>query len=139
MLPPVPPAVKGKQVASRPLTAGGTGGDVSVASKEVSPILFYKGEMKMLKANLNTTYVADIVRTGTSIHGEYEMVLLKVNGDHARLPIWVQNVPCGIVEGGKFVIENILGVGIRHVPPSERYDKWQDEFSIEAIVKPIEA
>ena len=91
----------------------------------------------MLKANVNVTYTAEMVRTGQSPRGEYEMVLLKTNGDHARLPIWVKNVPSGVVEGGKFIIAQITGAGIRHIKPSERYDKWRDEFSIEAIVQPV--
>ena len=91
----------------------------------------------MLKANLNVVYVAEMVRVGKSMKGDYEMVLLKTNGDHARLPIWVKNVPSGIVEGGKFVIKEITGAGIRHIKPSERFDKWQDEFSIDAVVCPV--
>ena len=92
----------------------------------------------MLKANLNTVYTADVVRAGISSRGMYEMVLLKAAGnDRARIPIWVENVPSGITEGSKFIIQRITGAGIRHIKPSERFDKWQDEFSIDAIVIPV--
>ena len=92
----------------------------------------------MLKAELNVTYTAEMVRVGTNIRGEYEMVLIKASGtDKARIPIWVKNVPSGIVEGGKFVINAITGASIRHIPPSESFDRWQDEFSIDAVVSPV--
>lgn len=90
----------------------------------------------MLKANIDVVYTAEMVKSGISPRGPYEMVLFKSNGDHARLPIWVKNVPSGVVEGGKFVIKSITGAGIRHIKPSERYDKWQDEFSIDAVINP---
>ena len=90
----------------------------------------------MLKAKTNTIYTAEKIHRGTNLRGEYEMILFTVAGDHARLPIWVKNVPCGVEEGKKFTIDVIEGAGIRHIKPSERYDKWQDEFSIDAIVSP---
>lgn len=91
----------------------------------------------MLKVNVNVTYTADMVRYGQSPRGEYEMVLLRGLASNDRIPIWVKNVPSGIVEGGRFVIQEITGAGIRHIKPSERYDKWQDEFSIDAIIVPV--
>lgn len=92
----------------------------------------------MLKAEVNIVYTAELVRAGISPRGEYEMVLIKSPGsDRTRIPIWVKNVPSGVVEGGKFVINAITGAAIRHIPPSGRFDKWQDEFSIDAVVMPV--
>ena len=92
----------------------------------------------MLKAELNVVYTAEMVRAGTNVRGDYEMVLIKATGsDPTRIPIWVKNVPCGVVEGGKFIINSITGAAIRHIPPSANYDKWQDSFSIDAVVMPV--
>ena len=92
----------------------------------------------MLKINVNVTYTAEFFRAGTNVRGEYEMVVLKAEGnDRARIPIWVKNVPCGVEEGGKFKIAEITGAGIRHIPPSDRFDKWQDEFSLDAVLMPV--
>lgn len=92
----------------------------------------------MLKAEINVTYTAEMVRAGVSSRGEYEMVLIKSPGaDRTRIPIWVKNVPSGITEGGKFVINAITGASIKHIPPSASFDRWQDEFSIDAVVMPV--
>lgn len=92
----------------------------------------------MLKADLNTIYTAEKVRVGTSKRGDYEMILIKASGnDYSRMPIWVSNTPSGVVEGGKFVISAIEGASIRHIKPSVRFDKWQTEFSINAVVVPV--
>lgn len=92
----------------------------------------------MLKANVNTIYTAELVRKGISSKGHYEMVLLKAAGnDLARIPIWVENIPCGIEQGMKFRIAEITGAAIRHIKPSDRFDKWQDEFSLTAVVVPV--
>ena len=91
----------------------------------------------MLKVNVNVTYTAEMVRYGQSPRGEYEMVLLKGNSNNDRIPIWVKNVPSGVEEGRRFIIQEITGAGIRHIKPSDRFDKWQDEFSIDAIVIPV--
>lgn len=92
----------------------------------------------MLKAEINVVYTAEMVRAGTNRRGEYEMVLIKSPGnDPTRIPVWVKNVPCGVVEGGKFVINAITGASIKHFPPSDRFDKWQTEFSIDAVVAPV--
>lgn len=91
----------------------------------------------MIKAEIGITYTAELVRAGVSSRGEYEMVLIKAPGNNrSRIPIWVKNVPSGVAEGSKFVIEAITGASIRHIPPSERFDRWQDEFSIDAVVTP---
>lgn len=91
----------------------------------------------MLKVNVNVTYTAELVRCGQSTKGNYEMVLLRGNNNKDRIPIWVKNVPCGVAEGSRFIIQEITGAGIRHIKPSDRFDKWQDEFSIDAIVIPV--
>lgn len=91
----------------------------------------------MLKMLVGVPYIAETVHCGQSSRGAYEMIVFKNQEDHARIPIWVTNVPCGIVAGSKFVIENISGATIRHIKPSERFDKWQDEFSVNAVVIPV--
>lgn len=92
----------------------------------------------MLKVKVDVVYTAELYRAGTSVRGEYEMVLLKADGkDRARIPIWVQNVPCGVSEGSKFKIKEIVGAGIRHIPPSDSFDRWQDEFSLDAVLMPV--
>lgn len=94
----------------------------------------------MLNAKIDTVYTADKVHKGTSVKGEWELIVLKAEGsDKARLPIWVQNVPCNITEGMKFTIAMISGASIKHIKPSEKFDKWQDEYSIDAYVLPYEA
>ena len=92
----------------------------------------------MLKTNINTVYTAKTIYSGTSSKGDWEMVVMEAEGsDKARMPVWIVNVPSGITEGSKFMIESITGAAIRHIKPSERFDKWQDEFSINAVVKPV--
>ena len=92
----------------------------------------------MLDARIDAVYTAEVVKTGTSKLGDYEMILLKAGGnDLARIPIWVKNVPSNVTQGSKFIIKEILGARIRHIKPSDRFDKWQDEFSIDAIVQPV--
>ena len=93
----------------------------------------------MLNANINEVYTATKVHSGTSSKGPWELIVLEGKTKNDRLPIWVQNVPCNIVEGAKFAIAAINGASIKHIKPSDKYDKWQDEFSIDAVVMPIEA
>ena len=93
----------------------------------------------MLNANINETYVAGKVHSGVSEKGPWELIVLEGKSRNDRLPIWVQNVPCNIVEGAKFAIAAISGVSIKHRKPTEKYDKWQDEYSIDAVVIPVEA
>lgn len=94
----------------------------------------------MLKASVNEIYTATKVYKGTSVKGDYELIVLEAEGnDRARMPIWVQNVPCNIVEGMRFTIAAINGASIRHIKPSDKFDKWQDEYSIDAYVLPYEA
>lgn len=93
----------------------------------------------MLNASVGTVYTANKVHKGESSKGAWELIVMEAEGkDRARLPIWVQNVPCNIVEGMKFTIACINGVSIKHIKPSEKYDKWQDEYSIDAVVVPAE-
>ena len=93
----------------------------------------------MLNANINEVYTASKVHKGTSSKGAWELIVLEGKSNNDRLPIWVQNVPCNIVEGMKFIIDIIDGVNIRHIKPNAKYDKWQDEYSINAYVSPVEA
>lgn len=94
----------------------------------------------MLNAFVNEVYTAHKVHKGVSVKGAWELIVLEADGkDRARLPIWVQNVPCNIVEGAKFTIAAINGVSIKHRKPTEKFDKWQDEYSIDAYVLPVES
>lgn len=93
----------------------------------------------MLNANINQVYTANKVHSGVSKKGPWELIVLEGASNNDRLPIWVQNVPCNIVEGMKFIINVIDGVSIKHIKPNERYDKWQDVYSINAYVTPVEA
>lgn len=91
-----------------------------------------------LNANVNEVYTAKLVKSGISSKGAWEMIVLEADGkDRARIPLWVQNVPSGVMMGGKFIISEILGARIRHIKPSDKFDKWQDEFSLDAIVQPV--
>lgn len=92
----------------------------------------------MLNININETYVATKVHKGTSAKGAWELIVVQGKSRNDRLPIWVQNVPCNIVEGAKFAIAAINGASIKHFKPTEKFDKWQDEFSIDAVVMPVE-
>lgn len=91
-----------------------------------------------LTANVNEIYTAKFIKTGVSSKGAWELIVIEAHGkDRARIPLWVQNVPSGVVEGGRFSIASIVGARIRHIKPSNRYDKWQDEFSLDAYITPI--
>lgn len=92
----------------------------------------------MLNANIHEVYTATKVHSGTSAKGPWELIVLEGKSNNDRLPIWVENVPCNIVQGMKFCIAHISGVNIKHIKPSDRYDKWQDEYSIKATVIPAE-
>lgn len=92
----------------------------------------------MLKAEVNAVYTAERVRSGVSKRGVYELVVIKASGnDPTQIPIWVKNIPCGVVEGGKFTIHAITGASIKNIPPSEKYERWQMQFGIDAYVTPV--
>lgn len=92
----------------------------------------------MLNANINEVYTATKVHSGTSAKGPWELIVLEGKSNNDRLPIWVDNVPCNIAQGMKFTISLISGVNIKHKKPTEQYNKWQDEYSINAFVVPVE-
>lgn len=93
----------------------------------------------MITANINTIYKASKVYSGESSKGKYELIVLEGASRNDRLPIWVKNIPCNVEAGMEFVIAHIESVNLRHIKPNDKYDKWQDEYSINATVMPVNA
>lgn len=76
-------------------------------------------------------YAANMVRSGTSARGDWEMV--KVKDKNKEITIWPDNRPTGLVDGDEFEVVDITGVkfGAR-----KRQDgKWYEECSATAILK----
>ena len=76
-------------------------------------------------------YTANMVRSGTSARGEWEMVTVK--DKNREITIWPDNRPTGLVDGDEFEVVDITGVkfGAR-----KRQDgRWMDDCSCTAILK----
>ena len=76
-------------------------------------------------------YTANMVRSGTSARGDWEMV--KVKDKTKEITIWPDNRPTGLADGDEFEVVEITGVkfGAR-----KRGDgRWQDDCSCTAILK----
>ena len=76
-------------------------------------------------------YSANMVRSGTSTRGDWEMV--KVRDKNREITIWPDNRPTGLVDGDEFEVVDITGVkfGAR----KRQDDKWYDECTMTGILK----
>lgn len=76
-------------------------------------------------------YTANMVRSGMSQRGDWEMV--KVKDKNKEITIWPDNRPTGLTDGDEFEIVDITGVkfGAR----KRQDNRWYDECSVTAILK----
>ena len=76
-------------------------------------------------------YTANMVRSGTSQRGDWEMV--KVKEKNREITIWPDNRPTGLADGDEFEVVDITGVkfGAR----KRQNGTWQDDCSCTAVLK----
>lgn len=90
----------------------------------------------MIELKLNEPLLATRQKTGTSQHGDWELISVKEENGKKTMTIWTTNAPSGVTEGGTFAIESIDSV--KYGSRKGQDGKWYDDFSIRARVKPLE-
>ena len=76
-------------------------------------------------------YTANMVRSGTSSRGDWEMV--KVKDKTKEITIWPDNRPTGLADGDEFEVVEITGVRFGARKRSD--GGWRDDCSCTAILK----
>lgn len=93
----------------------------------------------MLKIEKGGEYTAKTVRSGTSETGPWEIINVKEEGGARReISIFAANPPSGVVEGGRFKVEEITMIKLRRKKNTDGSWSHEDRPLVEAIMTPIE-
>lgn len=87
----------------------------------------------MVEKGMN--YTAQRVRSGSSPKGQWELISVVDNRGKNPITVYVRNMPCGVVEGQKFNVEELFSV--KYGFKKDKFEKWQPSISCEATVHPI--
>lgn len=88
----------------------------------------------MVTIKVGEVYEAEKFKHGTTDKGDYEFILVRDEKKKKAVTIWVQNIPCNVVEGGKFRVTRLDEVQYK---ARKFQEKWLDEVNVKATVEPI--
>jgi hypothetical protein len=93
----------------------------------------------MLKVEKDGIYRVARMRTGThEEHGQWQLVAVADDKNEKRtVTIFVDNVPCGAIEGQEIKIKEITSVKIGFKRDHDQ--QWKPETTMTAIVEPIKS
>ena len=93
----------------------------------------------MLKIEKDGIYRVARMRTGThEEHGQWQLVAVADEQNEKRtVTIFVDNVPCGAIEGQEIKVKEITSVKIGF--KRDRDQQWKPETTMTAIVEPIKS
>ena len=98
----------------------------------------------MIRITVGEVYTAERARSGSSAHGNWELLVVKDNRD--EMTLWVTNVGTGIADGDQFRVKSIESFDKKRVPykdgklcrdRSDRSVEWRLECSANVTVEPV--
>lgn len=92
----------------------------------------------MLKIEKDGIYRTKRVRSGTGERGDWQLIAVADDQNEKRtVTIFVENVPCGAIEGQQVKIKEIVSVKIGW--KRDQAQQWKPETTMSAIIEPIKS
>jgi hypothetical protein len=90
----------------------------------------------MIKVDKDAIYRAIRVRSGSSAHGDWELVVIAdENNEKRTTTIFAANMPSGVVENQQFKIKDITSVKIGW--KKDQNGQWKPDTTVTAVLEPI--
>lgn len=90
----------------------------------------------MIKVDKDAIYRAIRVRSGSSQHGDWELVVIAdENNEKRTTTIFAANMPCGVIENQQFKIKDITSVKIGW--KKDQNGQWKPDTTVTAVLEPI--
>ena len=90
----------------------------------------------MLELEKDGIYEALRVRSGTSVKGDWELIVVKADGrGRQKITIFPDNKPSGVKEGGKLIVKEIHSVTVKATKNADG-TFGADVTTVSATVKP---
>ena len=91
-----------------------------------------------VRLKVGEVYEADVVRSGESARGPWEMIVVRSKTkDKKEIAVFADNIPSGVTEGGTFKIDEILGVNYTaRRREFQGVAKWEANINVDARVSP---